>query len=131
MIQRCYNSKHVAYAQYGGRGVGVCDSWREDFWAFADYLAGHLGDRPRGKTLDRIDSAGSYEPGNVRWATPREQMQNRTVYGRTPADRRKLDEAVAALWGNGQRSWPRIADQLDVTIWQVRRSLNRLGLHAR
>lgn len=72
MIQRCTNPSTSAYAYYGARGVRVCDEWLQSFEAFlAD-----VGPRPPGASLDRIDGAGHYEPGNVRWATPQEQRDN-------------------------------------------------------
>lgn len=76
MIQRCTNPHRDNYARYGGAGIRVCDRWRNSFAAFlAD-----LGRRPSPKhTLDRIRFGGNYEPGNVRWATPKEQFYNRSV----------------------------------------------------
>lgn len=72
MIQRCYDQKVPYYKNYGGRGIAVCDRWRSSFEAFlAD-----MGPRPAGKTLDRIDNDGNYEPGNCRWATAKEQRLN-------------------------------------------------------
>lgn len=76
MIQRCHNPKNTSYHRYGGRGIRVADRWRgED--GFARFLA-DIGPRPSMKhTMDRHpDPAGNYEPGNVRWATIRQQQQN-------------------------------------------------------
>jgi len=75
MRQRCYNKSHYAYNDYGGRGITVCDSWNESFLNFKR----DMGDRPSKKhTLDRYpNNDGNYEPGNCRWATMKEQCQNR------------------------------------------------------
>ena len=73
MIRRCEDPNHHGYRHYGARGIRVCARWRDDFAAFAAFM----GDRPPGKTLDRSDPNGNYEPGNVRWATPKEQAANR------------------------------------------------------
>lgn len=72
---RCLNPAAENYHNYGGRGIRICDEWRDDFPAF---LA-HVGKRPSAKhSIDRIDNAnGHYEPGNVRWATMMEQGHNR------------------------------------------------------
>lgn len=71
MGQRCNNPKNKKYNLYGGRGVTVCERWR----VFANFLA-DMGERPVGKTLDRINPFGNYEPGNCRWATAKEQANN-------------------------------------------------------
>lgn len=72
MIQRCHLPTNKSFGRYGARGVSVCPEWRQSFTTFAAYV----GSRPDGMTLDRINSAGNYEPGNVRWATPTEQARN-------------------------------------------------------
>lgn len=74
MLRRCYNETHAGYSDYGGRGIRVCDRWRE---SFANFLE-DVGPRPSKKhSLDRINPDGNYEPTNVRWATLQEQARNK------------------------------------------------------
>lgn len=73
MIYRCTNPNAHGYENYGGRGIRVCDRWARSFEAFLE----DMGPRPSPKhTIDRIDNYGHYEPGNVRWATKKEQSRN-------------------------------------------------------
>lgn len=75
MRSRCLTSTHPDYPTYGGRGIGICASWLESF----DNFLRDVGEQPTPQhTLDRYpNNNGNYEPGNVRWATPKEQAQNR------------------------------------------------------
>jgi hypothetical protein len=75
MMERCTNPKNRCYRLYGGRGIGVCDRWADGRFGFLNFLA-DMGERPRGKTLDRIDCNVGYQPSNCRWATPTEQHLN-------------------------------------------------------
>jgi hypothetical protein len=74
MINRCEDIKNKDYFNYGAKGISVCKEWRWDFMAFLI----HIGMAPDTYyTLDRIESTGNYEPGNVRWATRTIQNLNR------------------------------------------------------
>ena len=72
MLKRCKNPNNRNYRHYGGRGIIVCPQWSE----FVNFLS-DMGSRPKGKTLDRIDVNGNYEPSNCRWATLSEQQRNK------------------------------------------------------
>jgi len=73
MRNRCTDPTHKSWKDYGGRGIKIYAAWLDDYDAFCDYVGPHPG---RGLTLDRIDNAGDYEPGNLRWATHAKQIQN-------------------------------------------------------
>lgn len=72
MISRCTNPANASYANYGGRGITVCDKWKTFEGFFSD-----MGIREEGCELDRIDTNGNYSPANCRWVTVKQQMRNK------------------------------------------------------
>jgi hypothetical protein len=73
MIERCYDTRHSSYSDYGGRGISVCPQWRHDPVKFYTDMG-----PSNGLQLDRWpNNDGNYEPGNCRWATPRQNSNNR------------------------------------------------------
>ena len=138
MLTRCYNPNHKSFAYYGGRGVEVCERWRQSFGAFLN----DVGRRPApGYSLDRFPNVnGGYEPGNVRWATSKEQNRNQRstrrfdfrgesltaaeISERTGVDARLLYERLARYgWGSEEAvqtpPGAKNTDQLYGRWWQM------------
>lgn len=92
MIQRCYNTNNDRYSSYGGRGITVCDRWRDSFEAFME----DMGERPEGMTIDRENTNGNYEPSNCRWATAKTQAENRRTALFVILDGVEMNASVAA-----------------------------------
>ena len=102
MKERCYNTRRHNYKDYGGRGIKVCDEWRNDYVAFLS----HIGRKPSNyHTLDRIDVNGNYEPGNVRWATKAQQQRNKRLL------RNNRSGTAGVHWHKNINRW-----QVDITV---------------
>lgn len=95
--QRCYNPNTRFYANYGGRGIKMCDEWLEKPYGFRNFLS-DMGPKPGPDySLDRIDPDGDYCPENCRWATRVEQNSNRR-WG-------KGDSKVSGVWKYNDKYW--------------------------
>jgi len=118
MLWRCENPNYKQYKDYGGRGVKVCEEWHDPV-VFIDWALAN-GWR-EGLTLDRINNNGNYEPDNCRWATRKEQAQNRrsnhlvTFNGKTQC----LTDWATELGINGRTLFYRI----DRLHWPIERAL--------
>lgn len=76
MVQRCTNPKNSAYANYGGRGIAVCERWRSSAAFFAD-----MGPRPSPQhTLERVNNSGGYGPDNCQWVSRSDNNRNKRRY---------------------------------------------------
>jgi hypothetical protein len=112
MIDRCCDPTYKDYPFYGGRGITIHAPWQDSFSQFANDLVAEIGPRPEKYQMDRIDNGLGYKPGNIRWATSKENNNNRrsskfiTFKGET---------LTAAIW----------ADRTGISRQQVANRINR------
>lgn len=107
MKSRCYNKNQLCYKNYGGRGITICEEWRNSFIAYYEFVSKLLNYGVDGYTLDRIDNNGNYEPSNVKYSTDSEQANNRRVFGvsqyKGVSWRKDCNKWVAYIKINGKR----------------------------
>ena len=96
--QRCLNPKQAQYKNYGGRGITICEEWRDDLKAFYDYVTTleHYGEP--GRTLDRERNNEGYKPGNMRWATWHTQSVNQRLNSRNSSGVIGVSQASNGKW---------------------------------
>jgi hypothetical protein len=107
MLDRCYNTETAAYPRYGGRGITMCDEWKESFEAFYR----DMGTRPsEDYSIDRKDNDKGYSKENCRWATSEEQMRNRSnnVYYEKDGEKKLLKQWCNELGLNISTVYDRI-----------------------
>lgn len=117
MRQRCENPKAQRYADYGGRGIRVCDEWKSFERFFSD-----MGNRPKGYSLDRIDNDGGYNKANCRWATTKQQNNNNR---RNRIVELNGEKRTIAEWADRVGlDWTTIRNRLDIHGWSVEQALS-------
>lgn len=119
MINRCYNPNNINYNNYGGRGIKVCDAWINSF----DRFKQDMGEMQEGMTIDRIDVNGNYEKSNCRWASIKEQNNNRrsnymiTAFGKTQTLQQWADEIGL--------KWSLIRQRIERDKWTYEKALTK------
>lgn len=111
MLRRCNETNHPAYRNYGGRGITVCERWHDYLNFEAD-----VSPRPDGLTLDRVDNNGPYSPSNFRWATMKEQSNNRRPQSVPRSDSKFIEY---------------MGDRLSIREWALRLGLKKQTLLVR
>jgi len=118
MKERCHNPNSFSYRYYGGRGITVCDKWRKSFSSFFS----DVGRCPEGRSIDRIDNDKGYSPENCRWATRKEQSNNKSCCRRFLYNGKEYTSLELAKIAGINRGT--MYSRLVVLGWSVSRSLN-------
>lgn len=124
MINRCYDKNRESWIHYGGRGIIVCDSWRnfENFYE-------DMGDRPEGTTLDRINVNGNYCKENCRWATILEQSNNKRWNRYYVFNGEKLTKAeLSRTTGISYGSLRHYLDTVGISVEEVLKIKGKMGI---
>lgn len=120
MKERCFNPKSTAYKHYGARGITVCERWLDVKNFIEDMLPTHK----EGLSIDRINNDGSYTPENCRWATPKQQINNRrnTIYAVVQGEKKSLTEWCELYGAPKQKVLSKIRSG-----WDAEKALVTLG----
>jgi hypothetical protein len=111
MLNRCFNPNTEQFANYGKRGITVCERWD----SFENFLA-DMGEKPEGKSLDRYpDFNGNYDPGNCRWATQTQQIRNKRNTARV-------------IYEGQEISLAELCEQKGLKLRKIRQRLSRGGM---
>lgn len=117
--QRCFDKNREGYNLWGGRGITICDEWKDNFNAFHDWAiaAGYK----EGLSIDRINVNGNYEPSNCRWATQKEQARNtrKTIYLYYDGEKYPLGDLAEKYGIQREKLWRR----LFILKWDLKRAL--------
>lgn len=110
MKYRCYNKNYHHYERYGGRGITICDEWKNNYASFRNWA--YANGYKDGLSIDRINNDGNYEPSNCRWVTQKEQVRNstRAIHDKNGQALTALLDAqnMKALREEGLRQWRKI-----------------------
>ena len=119
---RCFNKHDLSYSRYGGRGIIVCDRWRDSFEAFYEDVSKlpHFGEK--GYTLNRIDNDGNYEPNNIEWADAITQSNNRRNNRRISINGEMLTIAQLARCYN--MPYKKLYKRLVTLHWDIEKALS-------
>jgi len=112
--QRCYNLKNKDYKNYGGRGIKMYSDWINNFESFRLYIEINIGKKEEGYTLDRIDNNGNYEPGNLRWASCKQQTRNRRVTNCNSDLAKELRDSHFLVRSTNDKSVRQLAKENDI-----------------
>lgn len=128
---RCLNTKNQYYYLYGGRGIEICDKWLN---SFENFLA-DMGEKPDGKSIDRIDTNGNYDPKNCRWSDAYEQANNTRTNVKIEYNgeiltlsqwARRMNLQIQTLSYRLKQGWP-IEDALKSPTWRQAQSWRRIS----
>ncbi len=108
--QRCFNPNFPLYKNYGGRGIIMCDKWKNDFMSFYNWAMSN--GYKENLTIDRIDVNGNYEPSNCRWITMKEQYHNRT-------------DNIYYIVNNKKKCLAELCEEYNMPYYTVRKRLQR------